>query len=222
MLYHVSRDGQSYGPYTLEDLQRYVVSGNVLPTDMARSEEMTEWVSVAQLLGSVAPPVAYGAPAGIGAYPPAAAFPDPPSLHWGLVLLFGVITCGLFIVIWDIVQAAWVRKVRPGSNGLFYYLAADVLSIVGNSIRFRMMMVGGFANPHMAFGAGLGLLTLILLEAGRFDLRNALEEHYNSAEPLGLSLGPVMTFFFGGLYFQYHLTRIAELKRMARYRTGSL
>ena len=26
MLYHVSRNGQNYGPYTLEDLQRYVAS----------------------------------------------------------------------------------------------------------------------------------------------------------------------------------------------------
>ena len=31
MQYHVSRNGQTYGPYTLEDLQRYVASGNVLP-----------------------------------------------------------------------------------------------------------------------------------------------------------------------------------------------
>ena len=26
MLYHVSRNGQNYGPYTLEDLQRYVAA----------------------------------------------------------------------------------------------------------------------------------------------------------------------------------------------------
>ena len=38
MTYQVLRNGQMYGPYTLEDLQRYVASGNVLPTDMAKSE----------------------------------------------------------------------------------------------------------------------------------------------------------------------------------------
>jgi hypothetical protein len=52
----------------------------------------------------------------------------------------------------------------------------------------------------------------------RFSMRASLEEHFNRAEPVGLSLSGVMTFFFGGLYFQYHLNRINELKRMARYR----
>ena len=52
MTYQVSRNGQIYGPYTLEDLQRYVSSGNVLPTDMAKGEDMPEWVPVAQILGA--------------------------------------------------------------------------------------------------------------------------------------------------------------------------
>ena len=47
MTYQVSRNGQMYGPYTLEDLQRYVASGNILPTDMAKSEEMPDWLPVA-------------------------------------------------------------------------------------------------------------------------------------------------------------------------------
>src|SRR6266851_5413868 len=51
MPYHVSRNGQTYGPYTLEDLQRYVASGNVLLTDLAKSEEMPDWLPVAQILG---------------------------------------------------------------------------------------------------------------------------------------------------------------------------
>ena len=55
MLYHVKRNDENYGPYTLEDLQRYVASGNVLPTDLAKSEGMTEWVPVAQVLGDAMP-----------------------------------------------------------------------------------------------------------------------------------------------------------------------
>ena len=39
-----------YGPYTLEDLQRYLASGNVLPTDLAKSEEMSDWLPVSQIL----------------------------------------------------------------------------------------------------------------------------------------------------------------------------
>ena len=56
MTYQVSRNGQMYGPYTLEDLQRYVASGNVLLTDMAKSEEMPDWLPVAQILGTAGVP----------------------------------------------------------------------------------------------------------------------------------------------------------------------
>ena len=57
MHYQVSRNGQMYGPYTLEDLQRYLASGNVLPTDLAKSEEMADWVPVSQLITPQAVPV---------------------------------------------------------------------------------------------------------------------------------------------------------------------
>jgi hypothetical protein len=56
----------------------------------------------------------------------------------------------------------------------------------------------------------------------RFNMRASLEEHFNGPEPVGLSLSGVMTFFFGGLYFQYHLNRINELKRMMRYRGAAI
>ena len=41
-----------------------------------------------------------------------------------------------------------------------------------------------------------------------------MEQHYNSAEPMGLSLSGVMTFFFGGIYFQYHINDIMKRKMM--------
>jgi hypothetical protein len=56
MTYQVSRNGQMYGPYTLEDLQRYVASGNILGTDMAKSEDMPDWLPVAQILASAGTP----------------------------------------------------------------------------------------------------------------------------------------------------------------------
>ena len=56
MPYQVSRNGQLYGPYTLEDLQRYIASGHVLASDLAKSEDMQEWLSVAQILGTAGAP----------------------------------------------------------------------------------------------------------------------------------------------------------------------
>jgi hypothetical protein len=244
MLYHVSRNGQTYGPYTREDLERYVASGNVLLTDLAKSEEMAEWAPVAQVLGVASPgPAATGGGTyqpGTAAYPPGAAvnpqavpiyqvvapYPDPPNLHWALVLLIGIFTCGLFFTIWDIVQAAWMRRVNPRSNALFLYIAEFTVSffvgVARSSLIFTSAMRGVYYHSHWPAGLGIFAVTLTLLELARFDMRRSMEEHYNGPEPIGLSLSGVMTFFFGVFYFQYHFTRINELKRMARYRGAAI
>src|SRR5260370_33318917 len=117
MPYHVSRNGQMYGPYTLEDLQRYVASGNVLLTDLAKSEEMPEWLPVAQILGapSGTPSPDLPVPPPAPAYPQAAgvAYPDPPNLNWGLELLRGFFPCVRFVVVWTLGTAAWPKRVKP-------------------------------------------------------------------------------------------------------------
>jgi hypothetical protein len=224
MLYHVSRSGQNYGPYTLEDLQRYVASGNVLATDLAKSDEMPDWVPVSQVLGTSmpaapAPIAAYGAP--VPAYPPAASpYPDPPNLHWALVLLIGFFTCGLFMIVWMFVQAAWMRKVNPRSKALTYYIVAMVIYVVMIVAEVAMMIASSNGTPSVGLVALCGLLGLVyfvMILIAIFTMRSDIEQHYNGPEPIGLSLSGVMTFFFNVLYFQYHFTRINELKRSARY-----
>src|SRR6201996_689110 len=147
MTYQVSRNGQMYGPYTLEDLQRYVASGNILPTDMAKSEEMADWVPVAQFLSTTPPgtsPLGAAATGGTGGipvpayatpstYPQAAsgvAYPDPPNMHWGLELLLGFLTCGFFVVVWNLIIAAWANRIQPASKALMYYIVATVLIVL--------------------------------------------------------------------------------------------
>ena len=118
MNYQISRNGQMYGPYTLEDLQRYVASGNVLPTDLAKSEDMHDWLPVAQILAGagIASP-AYVPPAGYAAST-GAQYPDPPNLNWGLELLLGFVTFGLFVVVWNLIIAAWANRVQPASKAM--------------------------------------------------------------------------------------------------------
>lgn len=62
----------------------------------------------------------------------------------------------------------------------------------------------------------MNLVYGILILVGRFSLRSSLERYYNSVEPVGLSLGPIMTFFFGDIYFQYHLNEIMRRKYASR------
>ncbi len=53
MKYYIQRQLNEYGPYTLADLQRYVAQGSILPTDLTRSEGMTEWTPVSQVIGNI-------------------------------------------------------------------------------------------------------------------------------------------------------------------------
>jgi hypothetical protein len=229
MTYQVSRNGQMYGPYTLEDLRRYVASGNILPTDMAKSEEMPDWLPVAQILGAAGtaetgspaaiPAPAYGAPSTYQ-QPSGVAYPDPPNLHWGLELLLGFFTCGLFVVVWNLVIAAWANRIQPASKALMFYIAATVLIVLNLGSSWGVIIsLSHHVHPHHSvLGNLIGLATWVVRLIARFTLRDTLEQHFNGPEPLGLRLNAVMTFFFGGIYFQYKLNEINEMKQVLRYR----
>jgi hypothetical protein len=208
MNYFIKRDLQEYGPYTLSELQRYVASGNVLLTDLCHSEGVTEWVPVSQVIGNIPVPMAAPAPTQASLAAAAAAqYPGPPSLHWGIVLLLAIVTCGLFVWVWAIVEASWVRKVQPESKGLIFWSFAVVLNIayVGFSVSQD--------SVAKALSALFWLGGSILWIAGSFSMKNSIEEHYNTAEPIGLDLNGVMTFFFNVFYFQYHFTQINEMRK---------
>ena len=237
MQYHVARNGQTYGPYTLEELQRYVASGNVLLTDSAKSADMADWIPVSQLLGSVtgaspfdpvtgapAPGYAPAAAAFPGAslvYGSAIAFPDPPNLSWGLLLLFGLLTCGVFTVIYDLIQAFWWKRILPSSRVVLLYgiaYACYFVNLLSTGANVTALHHGRL--PHNLLGSLASIAGFILLLVARFTFRGELEQHYTGPEPVGLTLSGVMTFFFGGLYFQYHFNRINAIKQAMRFAAG--
>jgi hypothetical protein len=241
MSYQVSRNGALYGPYTLEDLQRYVGTGNVLPSDLAKDvdapetvEGVSSWIPVAQLLAASGATVptpsgpqmgtlpSYATPSAYAA--PLVPYPDPPNLNWGLVLLFGLLTCGIFTIVYDLIQTLWVKKVDPTSKALTYYIIFIAVEILNLGKTF-----GGIAVMSRGYRTGssvmLSLISLVISIAiivmfvlYRFTMRSDLLRHFNGPEPVGLRLSGVMTFFFGGLYFQYHFNRINEIKLAMRYR----
>jgi GYF domain 2 len=215
MKYFIKRDLNEYGPYTLADLQRYIAQGNILLTDLTRSEGMTDWVPVSQVIGNIPVPVPAPAPAlgatgtVYGGAPAQALAPvlseKPPNLHWGLLLLLHVVTCGLFGLVWMFVEAAWVKKIRPSSQAVIFWALA-VAGFVATGI------VGAMGRDYVAFAALLRLGSVVSFQVGNFKLRSDLEEYYNSVEPINLQLSGVMTFFFSFIYFQYHFNRICRWK----------
>lgn len=221
MQYQVSRNGQLYGPYTLEDLQRYIASGHVLYTDLAKSEDMPDWVPVSQILGA-APAYVASTPYAQSATVAPGAFVDPPNLNWVLELVLGVFTCGLFVVVWNLVLASWSKRIEPASKALMYYIIATALMVLNFGGSYgNVIAVMHHEHAHQSvFGGLIGLATWIVRLVARFTLRDTLEQHYNGPEPLGLRLSAVMTFFFGGIYFQYKLNQLNEIKETLRYRNA--
>jgi GYF domain 2 len=240
MTYQVSRNGQLYGPYTLEDLQRYVASGNILGTDMAKSEDMPDWLPVAQILGTAGtagtagtpgytgtpgaaiPTPAYAAPSTYP-QPSGIAYPDPPNLNWGLELLLGFLTCGFFVVVWNLIIATWANRVQPASKALMFYIAATVMIVLNLGSSWTVVIsLSHHVHPHHSvLGNLISLATWVVRLIARFTLRDTLEQHFNGPEPLGLRLNAVMTFFFGGIYFQYKLNEINQMKQALRYRNAT-
>ena len=241
MKYYIQRELNQYGPYTLADLQRYVAQGNILLTDLARSEGMTDWVPVSHVLGNIpipvpGPPAQPGVPVygggtvyggtgtpsggtgtvyaspgtvyGGGVSQPAQGYgPVPVDFHWALVLLIGILTCGLFTSVWLIVEAAWIRKIKPASNAIFYIVFSIIAVYAG-----RVMV--GFRRVEPSPGGLLLLLAgVVVYFIGVFNMRSDLEECYNTVEPINLQLSGVMTFFFAVYYFQHHFSRIAQWKK---------
>jgi len=209
MNYFISRDWQQFGPYTLADLQRYAASGEVLLTDLATSEAMTEPVPVAQIIGTIAVPPAFTAVDSVSARE---AYPDPPNLHWGLVLLFGVISFGLFTVAWELVQAAWLKKIEPQSKAIYIYGGATLALL----FIFITSFLSGLNHSQSSYAGLLQIVYYVVDLVARFSFRKSMEEHFNGPEPMGLALSGVMTFFFGGIYFQYQINDIVRRKTADR------
>jgi hypothetical protein len=238
MKYYIQRELNEYGPYTLADLQRYVAQGSILPTDLTRSEGMTEWVPVSQVIGNIPIPApiqpgyAPGTPAygggtvyagetnlygAQGAMPVTTTGPVPPDFHWALVLLVSFF-CGFFQIVWLFIEAGFVKKLDREDKSLAFLIGGMVTSIVAFIVFFTAAASAGANRQEPPTVALVSFLLIALGGAvlhliGIFQMRSSIENYYNTIEPINLRLSGVMTFFFAVYYFQYHFTRIANWKK---------
>jgi hypothetical protein len=197
-----------FGPYPPEEIHRLLAAGNIVPSDLARPEGSADWRPVGELF-----------PAPAMANPPRPLFADPPDLPWWVALILGIITGGLFFVIWDIVEAAWMHRVSGRSTALGLYIVVAVLYVLRLPQEWHSVAYNALNGPLVIttpLGRGVGLAVLALAIVARFVFRDELLRHFNGPEPLGLRLNAFWTLLFGGLYFQFHFNRINERKRMLR------
>jgi hypothetical protein len=212
MKYFVKRGDETFGPYSLADIQQYVQSGNISLGDLAQSEGMNNWVPVSQVIGNIPIPVTtQGAAAAPAMEPAPDLVPLPPNLHWGVLFLLEVVTRQLFNLIWALVQANWARKLINNNKPLVLVAMYPAGIIAGIAAE---VVAGGSNSGAVAIAAGLCIIGgVIAYIIGIFSIRSAMEEYYNSTENIGLSLSGVMTFFFSAVYLQYHINRIARWKK---------
>lgn len=206
MQYFVKRGDERYGPYNLSDLQRYVQSGNIATDDLAQSEGLSEWVPISQVLGNIP---AMAVTSGGAAVAPAAErelVPLPPNWHWAIILVLVAVTRQLFNLIWALIQANWARKLS-GNNKALVLIAMYPAGMVAGVLTIIL-------NRDFAPLGGLFIFAgVIMMVVGVFAIRSAMEDYYNSIENIGLTLSGVMTFFFGTIYLQYHINRLARWKK---------
>lgn len=216
--YHVSRNGTTLGVYPEPDARDYYAQGRISPNDLVWCEGMTSWVAASQVFGpapQAASPMAPTVPPPMASADTLAAQPaasksaapaPPPKLHWALVLLFTLLTFGIFFVVWIFVQAAWVKKIHPASNAMTLMVIYLVMVVVGQAI-------AGASQKESAEAAAGGMLVIvgsIVSIAGFFSIRRSMLDYYNTVEPIGLKLSGALTFFLGAFYLQHHMTRIAR------------
>jgi Tfp pilus assembly major pilin PilA len=153
-----------------------------------------------------APPPFQSAGAPYGASAPQgdrASFPRPPSMHWFLVFLLGLMTIGIFTWVWMFVQSSWVKKIDRSSSARELFVAGVVLTIVG-----------AFAGP--AFKAPMlgGLLTIaacIVVIVGCFSVARSLREE-GARRGLPVEISGITLFFFQVFYLQGQFTWLARWK----------
>ena len=51
MQVHIDRNGERYGPYSIEDINTYLANGTLLSTDLAWHEGLSGWVPLSQVSG---------------------------------------------------------------------------------------------------------------------------------------------------------------------------
>lgn len=119
-----------------------------------------------------------------------------PKLHWGLLLVLSLVTCGIFLLIWGFRQGFWARQAEPGNNALVYYsiYVVAILLEVGFSV----------SADGEALGAIFRLAGGICFLLGSFSVKSAIESHLNKR------LNGLLTFFFGPIYNQYKLNEGRE------------
>ena len=240
----VGQDGKQQGPYGEAEVRRWVAEGRFGRDAVAWRKGMPDWVPLATLLGEreaapppAPPPPMASRPASFRgtepqsddwaaamdarrrdqqqAYVDRRSLPTPPSLHWGLVVLFTILTLGIFGIVWPFIQANWVRRIDGESNAKLML----GLSITCYFLGYFLVLAGtpspqgDGAHPGMVgFGSLLMLTYFVLYVAAYFSMAGSIKREMEGYR-VPVEIGGVTLFFFNTLYLQGQLSWLARWQR---------
>jgi len=140
-----------------------------------------------------------------------AALPAPPSLHWGWVFLFSVLSFGIFAVVWPFIQANWVRRIDPRSNATLMLGAALGCSFVGYALAAAGAPADDAAPPTAMERLGwlLQLAYVALFLAAYFAMAASIRRQL-AAYRVPVRIGGITLLFFNTLYLQGQLSWLAR------------
>lgn len=209
MAFHINRGEQTFGPYSLEDLRRYVSSGNIAPNDLACEEGSTDWRPVSELMAPAIEP----APS-----KPPVAWPKPPYLPWPVVIVLIFLVGLVFGITWDLIQSWWARKADPTCRAFLWYALAAPFGLALAALQWARVFHAHRLSSDYSFLIPLCFLAYAGLSLfARFELKDGIE---NAFGDLGLpyeELSTLMTWFFGITYLQFHMNRLRKV-----YQQGGL
>jgi hypothetical protein len=125
-----------------------------------------------------------------------------------LVFFYSVITLGIYSLFWfySRMQAANLVADKKVEEWKFYgYLITFLLSFFGGSIL-------AFVMPESLFGSLLSLFNFIFYIIFIYSFRAALLSIINKNNSLIIKVGPILTFFFSSIYFQYKINEAIDQK----------
>jgi hypothetical protein len=225
----LAQKGQKLGPFSETEVQQWVVEEKYGADTLVWRKGMAEWQplhtvfpkrapSPAPTIATAAPPAVFTAEerpqsAYSSGYQEATSdsfdlqsrdsLPTPPSLHWGLVLLFSILSLGIFALVWPFIQAGWVRKIDNASN------ATKWLSIgVGCLV---LSVVLSMANPQSTLASLMSLAYSVLMLVAYFSMAGSIRREMAAYE-LPVAIGGATLFFFNLLYLQGQLSWLARWK----------
>jgi hypothetical protein len=124
----IHRDGQNYGPYTLDQAKEHVTAGSLSQADLAWYEGCTSWIPLGEAISNLGAPLPVVPPPPPSFSPspstPIASEPKPPCFSVSLLKLgvLSVTTFGLYDLYW-MYQNWKLVKEREGQNLMPFWRA---------------------------------------------------------------------------------------------------